>query len=144
MPSYRRILFEALGNKCEVTGCNRTDLCIHHKDGNEENNSLENLALLCRKHHKREHSQMLSGLPTFDSGFFRKGSDVVLEAIYRKKELRWKEWYSLSLYSKTQTTFSKIVKDFIDLGLVERVPHGKHHPTFRITRKGEELATKVK
>jgi len=141
-PSYRKILFEALGNRCEIKGCNRTDLCIHHKDGDRENNSLENLALLCRKHHQREHSQILSGMPTLNSGFFRKGSDIVLEAIYKKKELRWKEWYSF--FPKSEKTFAAIVKDLMDLGLVERVPHGKHHPTFRITQKGEELATKVK
>jgi len=37
---------------CEST----TRVQIHHLDGNPNNNRIENLAVLCRKHHRRKHN----------------------------------------------------------------------------------------
>lgn len=39
---------------CELCGSDR-HMCIHHKDGNRENNSLENLQCLCKKCHQKHH-----------------------------------------------------------------------------------------
>ena len=40
----------ALG-QCEYEGCERNAYDRHHIDGDDENNSLENIARLCRRHH---------------------------------------------------------------------------------------------
>jgi len=50
----RRLAYKALGGKCEECG-STIQLVIHHKDGNPNNNDEENLALLCRRCHKRKH-----------------------------------------------------------------------------------------
>ena len=39
---------------CELCGSDKY-MCIHHKDGNRENNSLENLQCLCKKCHQKHH-----------------------------------------------------------------------------------------
>lgn len=54
----RRYLFEKNNNSCEICGwnkinetTNKTPLEIHHIDGNHENNSVDNLQLLCPNCH---------------------------------------------------------------------------------------------
>ncbi|WP_294300984.1 HNH endonuclease [uncultured Sphingomonas sp.] len=55
----RSILVEA-GHACAVKNCNEhTYLDIHHIDHNRENNSLDNLILLCRKHHGMAHDEVI-------------------------------------------------------------------------------------
>lgn len=39
---------------CELCGSDKY-MCIHHKDGNRENNSLDNLQCLCKKCHQKHH-----------------------------------------------------------------------------------------
>src|SRR5262249_48960196 len=51
---YRRRAFAAYGPICIVPGCgydNRTILEVHHRDGNRQNNRIENLDVLCPTHH---------------------------------------------------------------------------------------------
>ena len=40
--------------KCELCGSD-LHLCVHHKDGNRNNNSLENLITVCKKCHQTHH-----------------------------------------------------------------------------------------
>ena len=41
-------------NKCELCGSD-SYLCVHHKDGNRNNNSLDNLITVCKKCHQVHH-----------------------------------------------------------------------------------------
>ncbi|WP_161978303.1 HNH endonuclease signature motif containing protein [Sphingomonas oligophenolica] len=55
----RDVLVEA-GHRCAVAGCGEhTYLEIHHIDHDRENNRLENLILLCRKHHSMAHADVI-------------------------------------------------------------------------------------
>jgi hypothetical protein len=48
------------GHRCEVKNCNEhTYLEMHHIDQNRENNKMENLILLCRKHHAMAHADKI-------------------------------------------------------------------------------------
>lgn len=48
------------GHQCAVKGCfEHTYLEIHHIDHNRENNAVENLILLCDKHHKMAHANII-------------------------------------------------------------------------------------
>ena len=61
---YRHLAFEVYGmeKKCEVVGCkNPTDLsyiCVHHKDGNRDNNARDNLEIRCKSHHTGYHIEV--------------------------------------------------------------------------------------
>ena len=59
--AYRNIYKDAhiiprKGDKmcCEICGSDKFT-CIHHKDHNRENNSIENLQCLCKKCHQKHH-----------------------------------------------------------------------------------------
>lgn len=55
----RGALIEA-GHKCSIPGCNEhTYLEVHHINGNREDNRLENLIILCDKHHKMAHGNII-------------------------------------------------------------------------------------
>lgn len=56
----RRSVEVESGHCCAIKGCNEhTYLEIHHIDENRENNSIENLILLCDKHHKMAHAKVI-------------------------------------------------------------------------------------
>ena len=56
----RRAIEVEAGHNCAIKGCNEhTYLEIHHIDLNRENNTLENLVLLCDKHHKMSHAEVI-------------------------------------------------------------------------------------
>ena len=53
---YQKIAFREKDHKCERCGIKeRHLLCVHHKDRNRDNNSLENLEILCWNCHATEH-----------------------------------------------------------------------------------------
>lgn len=55
----RSVLVES-GHCCAIKGCGEhTYLEIHHIDQNRNNNKLENLILLCVKHHKMAHANVI-------------------------------------------------------------------------------------
>lgn len=55
----RKVNVEA-GHECSIKGCNEhTYLEIHHVNQNREDNNIENLILLCDKHHKMAHSNVI-------------------------------------------------------------------------------------
>lgn len=49
---WHELAVKQLGGKCEVCG-ETENLEIHHKDSNHQNNSPENLQLLCHLHHRQ-------------------------------------------------------------------------------------------
>jgi len=56
---HRAVKVES-GHTCAIKGCTEhTYLEIHHIDENRENNTLENLVLLCDKHHKMAHANVI-------------------------------------------------------------------------------------
>ncbi|MBA2056374.1 HNH endonuclease [Psychrobacter cryohalolentis] len=56
----RRAIEVEAGHTCAIKGCyEHTYLEIHHIDLNRENNTLENLILLCDKHHKMSHAEVI-------------------------------------------------------------------------------------
>jgi len=56
----RRAVEVESGHSCAIKGCNEhTYLEIHHIDHNRENNTLDNLILLCDKHHKMAHANVI-------------------------------------------------------------------------------------
>lgn len=56
----RRSIEVEAGHTCAIKGCDEhTYLEIHHIDHNRENNVLENLILLCDKHHKMSHADVI-------------------------------------------------------------------------------------
>ena len=56
----RRKIETDSGHKCTIKDCNEhTYLEIHHIDLNRENNKVENLILLCDKHHKMAHNGVI-------------------------------------------------------------------------------------
>jgi len=56
----RRAVRVESGHACAVKGCTEhTYLEVHHIDENRENNTLENLVLLCVKHHKMAHAGVI-------------------------------------------------------------------------------------
>lgn len=56
----RRAVQVESGHTCAIKGCTEhTYLEIHHIDENRENNTLENLVLLCDKHHKMAHANVI-------------------------------------------------------------------------------------
>lgn len=55
-----RMVKTRAGHCCEINNCNEhTYLEIHHIDHNRENNFLDNLILLCRKHHAMAHADKI-------------------------------------------------------------------------------------
>ena len=57
---YRHLAFDVYGieKKCSFPGCDsRSCLCVHHKDGNRDNNTRENLDVRCKSHHTGNHAK---------------------------------------------------------------------------------------
>lgn len=59
---YRHMAFDVykMEKVCIIEGCVETktrNLCVHHKDGNRNNNTRENLEIRCRSHHTGYHSK---------------------------------------------------------------------------------------
>lgn len=58
--NLRRSVEVESGHSCAIKGCSEhTYLEIHHIDENRENNVLGNLILLCDKHHKMAHADVI-------------------------------------------------------------------------------------
>lgn len=56
----RRAIEVEAGHACSVKGCNEHSyLEIHHINENREDNTFENLILLCDKHHKMAHAKII-------------------------------------------------------------------------------------
>lgn len=52
---YRQKALREKGRSCDICGASE-DIEVHHIDGNNANNDLENLIPLCRFHHNQVHS----------------------------------------------------------------------------------------
>ncbi len=52
---YRHKALREKGRSCDVCGASE-NIEVHHIDGNNANNDLENLVPLCRSHHNQVHS----------------------------------------------------------------------------------------
>lgn len=52
MGSYRKRALEFYGAACTICGYSTLEVLeVHHRDGNRQNNSIENLDVLCPTHH---------------------------------------------------------------------------------------------
>ena len=57
--NYIEIAFRNRKPECvDCKLCFRPSLVVHHKDHNRKNNSLENLEIVCRTHHKLRHIKL--------------------------------------------------------------------------------------
>jgi len=56
--SYRRLALLEYGYKCQKCGyeANKAAIEVHHKDHNRENNTIENLEVLCANCHAIHHN----------------------------------------------------------------------------------------
>lgn len=60
---YFKTLSKQLRKKANCTLCNiNNDLVVHHIDLNKENNSLDNLVVLCRSCHAKLHHKIKTGI----------------------------------------------------------------------------------
>lgn len=59
---YRKKAIEEYGERCKLCESTR-DIRVHHIDGDRENNSLDNLLVVCAKCHADIHSPQRVGLP---------------------------------------------------------------------------------
>lgn len=54
--SYHKKAIEQLGIECQRCGYHKYPICVvHHKDRNRQNNSIENLEVLCSRCHDEDH-----------------------------------------------------------------------------------------
>ncbi len=62
--NYREVVFRDNEKKCETCGYDKhpAAIIVHHKDRNRENNSVENLQVLCSNCHMIEHYEVGDGL----------------------------------------------------------------------------------
>lgn len=62
--NYRKVAFRDSEKKCEICGYDKHEaaLIVHHKDRNRENNTLDNLQVLCSNCHLIEHFEAGDGL----------------------------------------------------------------------------------
>jgi 5-methylcytosine-specific restriction endonuclease McrA len=58
----RSFILERDGHKCSECGYSSNSLCVHHKDRNPKNNSLDNLITLCKSCHSKEHGMDKIGI----------------------------------------------------------------------------------
>ena len=60
--SYRKAAMDKYGAKCSACGITGNHLLVvHHVDGDRENNSVNNLVVLCHNHHANRHKKLLNG-----------------------------------------------------------------------------------
>ena len=62
----KRQLLTGAGHRCSLTRCLEHIVEIHHIDGNRENNDINNLVVLCDKHHKLAHQGTISRKDLFE------------------------------------------------------------------------------
>lgn len=78
---YRKLAFESLPNQCAV--CGWSDylevLEVNHKDLNRNNNSIENLEILCPTHHQVFHYLDGSGRWSGNSAPHNPNNNWILE-----------------------------------------------------------------
>ena len=86
----RRAIEVEAGHNCAIKGCSEhTYLEIHHIDHNRENNVLENLILLCDKHHKMSHAEVIDrkALREYKRLLNNSYDSIILKKIEELKEL---------------------------------------------------------
>lgn len=86
----RRSIEVEAGHTCAIKGCGEhTYLEIHHIDHNRENNALENLILLCDKHHKMSHAKVIDrkALREYKKLLNKNHDSTILEKIEELKGL---------------------------------------------------------
>lgn len=82
--------------KRDYFNCNDSRMCIHHKDGNKSNNSLDNLELLSLKDHSKYHTEELIEKGIIDTKTFR-------DPKYKEKTITKTKITTLNKISKEET-----------------------------------------
>jgi len=130
----RAVKVEA-GHTCAIKGClEHTYLEIHHINDNREDNNLENLILLCDKHHKMSHSNVIDrkALRAYKKLLDIKDIESLLE--------RFEKLESLLFESKLIESSTDPILTSINLILEEAVLLGNN---LRGTMEGNILANQI-
>lgn len=130
----RAVKVEA-GHKCAIKGCpEHTYLEIHHINENREDNRIENLILLCDKHHKMAHAGIIDrkSLHEYKKLLGTSDSGTLLERLEKLESLL----AAAGLFSLNGTDPNKA----INLVLEEAVLLGNN---LWGTPKGNELAQQI-
>jgi GTP cyclohydrolase IA len=82
--SYRIKAFELLPNECFYCGeTSKTKLLVHHKDKNFLNNDIDNLQILCKRCHSKEHNDecIANRFKEFKDGTILRGIRMILDGL---------------------------------------------------------------
>lgn len=117
----RQVKIES-GHKCAVNRCNSTTCEIHHIDGNRNNNSLDNLILLCRNHHKQAHEGIIDkeSLIEYKKNCNFLDRKFLAEEFYKEhileldNVLRLESWLDISYDLLNWKILNKFLMAFID------------------------------
>jgi endogenous inhibitor of DNA gyrase (YacG/DUF329 family) len=74
--TLRPLVLSRDGDRCWICGTTLSKLEIHHLDSNHRNNALDNLRLLCRSCHTKEHGKGKDLKNTFNPAAIRKLPDL--------------------------------------------------------------------
>lgn len=114
----RQVKTEA-GHKCAIKRCpEHTYLEIHHINGNREDNSIDNLILLCDKHHKMSHAEVIDrkSLKIYKQFLHANDNGNLLER-FNKLESMLEEAGALSKHSsKAYKAINIILEEAVLLG----------------------------
>ena len=110
---YRRIIEENLGRKLLSTEI------VHHKDGNQHNNKLENLEITTRgKHRRKKHlrpedwEKIIQDFLVNDINITAQNLNNALDILFtfRQKEIIFRKIYGFRLSKTEKEYYSRIIK----------------------------------
>lgn len=138
MSRYKDFTLAYFGNKCQICGQKGKKFVLHHKDGNQLNNALENWTLLCSSCHNKQHKRLGTNsqkhgehITTVKELIDRYGSREIITML--KTPQRWQTLEdNIPLSTRT---LAKRLKEGTEGGIIERfVDNG--NTFYRLSAKG--------